>query len=192
MDLIKLMILDMPVSDRIKKALIKNGIVTIEDLKSKTLKEISSLRGIGKDSMTELMFFLKNANIKLKTEGKKPVKKDYLFEQAKEIIEIHLTGRSFNWKNEIPLAKRLIKVYSFELMKEVKLPAHVNSFRWLVSGIGAWADSYVAKFAKPEIVVKEEEEKQEKKIINEGELIEFRKIESKPLSLKEFLGFKRR
>lgn len=188
--IIELSVSDLPVSARIKNSLIKGGITTVEQLQQKTLKEISATKGLGKDSLTELLFFLKNANIKLKKEEKVKKEKCPLFPQAKEVVVTLMKGRPFNWKDEIGFAKRLIQVYGYDAMMRVEIPPRVTSLKWLVSGIGAWGDKHVYDNIGPTLV---ESEIPKEKILEEEkvELIEYKPLENKPKTLKEFLGLRK-
>lgn len=186
MELFDLPVERFPIATRAINLLKAAGFRNEDDFRGAPEKEIKEIEGLGPTMLAELKIFLKGRGIALKREkaAKKPPKYD---PRSVSLVKILLPKGEIAFSREVPIAGRLIARYGFENLIRIKLPPHINSLRWLESGIDGWGDRFVASFAPIQLVeVKPVEEKVEEFV----EEREYKSVE-KPKTLKEFLGLRK-
>lgn len=184
------MLLDLsPLPQRAINILRAAGYTYDTDLAGVNEKIIKELPGFGAVYLTELKIYLKGRKIKL-TKDKKEKAAPKWHPRSRELVLRMLPKGEINFSIEVPAAGRLLQEFEFEDVVRVKLPSHVNSLRWLVSGIGGWANRLVNSAAPAKLVEKTEKLEIVKPEAEEIEEIEYKKVE-RPLDLASFLGLKK-
>lgn len=164
-----------------KNALLNAGLISIEDVLSKTREELLTIDGFGKSALSELLLFLLAHKLKLKPKEKK---KDLQLKLKQELIEKFLkSDRPINWPQEMRLMKDLLKKYPDEAFwRRYNLGFKLNSLFYFYTEDGKkkLANSYNAKLN----AIKTEENPVELSKEKIGEDI----VVKKPLSIKHFLN----
>lgn len=178
---------DFPLSKRCVSLLLAAGFKTESDFSKAKEKDIRNLPGFGPVLLAELKLFLKGRKIKFVKEVKEKKVPKY-HPRARELAKLLLPKGEINFAMETQAAGKLLEVYSFESLARVKLPEHVTSLRWLLSGLDGWADRFVNSFAPMRLLETQIETKVEEK--TEIEEVEYKPV-SKPMDLRTFLGLKK-
>lgn len=177
-----------PIQTRAINILKDAGYKTDQDFKGAPEKDVKDLEGFGPTMLAELKLFLKGVGVKFQPVPKKAKKPGN--PQIRDLILILLANRKFAFGQELLPAKLLLDKYDFQLLVRVKLPDHVDSLRWLASGIGGgWADEFINGFAPMKMVEKTPAPIQEKRV-EEVKKVEYRPA-AKPMDLQTFLGLKK-
>lgn len=177
-------ILDLPISNRVKNALIDSGIFDVETLKEKTLQEIKQTPRLGSSGLIELREFLYTKYkfvFKVEKKEKKKVLKD--FSSSKKVVEHFISGTEIDWPRQLRIADALLKKYSLEFLLSIKPKEGIYSLFWYNSEYG---DKYIGQNS-PLFLVEEAKEKPVKQNTEtiDSEFVS-RKID-KPKTLSDFL-----
>ena len=190
MELFDLSINSLNFSNKVRNALIRNGIEKFYDFEKFTIKEISMMDGIGKASLSEIRETLKLNGIKLKKNAveKKEKKERKYSENTKEILINILGVRINNFALNMKMCGKMIEAYGEETMRKFKVHDNIDSLFYYFSNgeISPWVDQYVLNFAPVQIIEKIEEIKINKEQLVEK--VEYIPMSKKPKSLSEFLG----
>lgn len=178
---------DFPVSTGTINILLKAGYKEDKDLKGAKEKEISNLKGLGPAKLAELKVFLKGIGIKLERE-KKEKKAPKYHPQSRELVKLLLPKGEINFSRETQAAGKLLEKFSFEELERCKLPEHVTSLLWLLSGLDGWATRWINQFAPIKVV--QREEKVEEIEVEDLPEVNY-KPAARPMDLASFMGLRK-
>ena len=182
---------DLPISNRTKNCLIKNNCNTCSDLMNLTLGQLKLTKGLGASGITEIRDILFGRyKFTFKAEKKEKKKKIANFEGARKIVS-HLLDKekvAINWAMQLPIADKLIQIYSVEDLLSVKPLDGVYSLKYYLAWKGKeHLDKNIIK--KVSKVEKVEAYQDEQVNLPEEETEEYQPAErkEKPKSFRDFL-----
>lgn len=148
-----------PIVKRTINLLKNEGILSGDDFANYTKKNLQEIKGLGAAGLSELLFFLKGAGIKLKKAEKVEKKAPKWDPKTREILLRVQKGIINNYAQEQQMMGKLIDKFGVETMERVSVPATCQppTVRYFFSGgqIAGWAHDYIQKFAPIRIIERE-------------------------------------
>lgn len=176
-----------PISNRTKKSLIDNGILSVDDLKKLTLDDLKNLDGIGNNALKEIREYMYVAfKIVFKPAKKEKKKKLENFNEARAVVDHFLKGNpNINWPLQLKKAEMLLKKFPVQFLLSVEPPPNIYSIGYFFNEFG---NKYLTNKIPARII---KEDPKPDPTLSEQELEGAEYVpndHTKPKNLKDFLG----